>query len=85
MESELLEKLAALEHEQWAHWMKYFFEKCFTIQMKLGVAVKIEQKDFDRWSRQMKTPYNLLSEKEKNSDREWAKKTLSLIESSKRN
>ena len=79
--TELLEKLAALEHEQWAHWMRYFFEKCFTIQMKLGVAVKIDQKDFDRWTKQMQTPYSLLTEKEKDSDREWASKVLQIMSS----
>ena len=32
-----------------------------------------------RWQRQIKTPYAELSEKEKDSDREWADKAIALI------
>lgn len=45
MKPEVVEALAALEHEQWAHWTKYAD----------------------------------LSEKEKESDREWARKVLEII------
>ena len=40
-----------------------------------------EEKDelIERWRRQMNTPYAELSEKEKDSDREWAKKLIDLL------
>lgn len=40
----------------------------------------IETEDLKRWKRQMNTPYSELSEKEKDSDREWAKKILKLFQ-----
>jgi hypothetical protein len=36
-------------------------------------------KNIERWKRQVKTPYRELSEKEKDSDREWAQKVISII------
>jgi hypothetical protein len=66
---ELLEKLADLEHQQWAHWTQYMLNN-FT------------EENIARWRRQIETPYDNLSEKEKESDRKWAKKVLSLIENS---
>lgn len=62
----LREKLAAHEHEQWAHWTKYMLDN-------------LTPSNIERWKRQIETPYENLSEKEKNSDREWADKTLLLI------
>lgn len=61
--SELIEKLAKLEHEQWVHWVKYMAEN-FT------------KENMERWERQIKTPYEKLSEEEKEKDRMWAKKVL---------
>lgn len=66
---ELLEKLADLEHQQWAHWTQYMLNN-------------LTEENIARWRRQIETPYNNLSEKEKESDRKWAKKVLSLIENS---
>ena len=68
---DLLEKLAALEHEQWAHWMKYMIPN-YTPENVL------------RWSEQANTSYEELSEKEKESDREWARKVLSLLNQERR-
>lgn len=64
----LLENLANLEHEQWSHWTKYFLANYF-------------KENIERWRLQSHTPYNDLSEKEKESDREWARKVLELIDS----
>lgn len=62
----ILEKLADLEHKQWAHWAKYMMTKIH------------DEDSFRRWERQIKTPYFKLSEEEKESDREWARKAISL-------
>lgn len=61
-----IEKLAALEHEQWAHWTKYMLDN-LTIDNIL------------RWVRQIVTPYAELSEAEKKSDRIWAQKVIDCI------
>lgn len=62
----LLEDLAALEHEQWAHWTRYMLDH-------LG------PENIARWRRQIEAPYKSLSEREKESDRKWARKVLSLL------
>lgn len=51
-----LEKMAALEHERWSRW--YLWEK-------QNWSLENEA----RWDRQANTPYEELSEKEKESDR----------------
>lgn len=56
----VIERLAELEHEQWVHWTKYFLEN-------------LTDKNIRRWKRQIKTPYKKLTEKEKQSDRYWAR------------
>jgi hypothetical protein len=65
-EFELLERLAELEHEQWAHWMNYMF-------------ANRTPENIARWKKQAKTSYFELSEKEKESDREWARKVLQIL------
>lgn len=62
-----VEALAALEHEQWAHWTRYMLDN--------ATAENIE-----RWRRQIDTPYEALTEKEKESDRVWARKVLDALE-----
>ena len=57
------ERLSALEHEQWAHWTKYMLDN-------------LTPENIARWRKQIDTPYGKLSEKEKDSDRTWAKKVL---------
>jgi small nuclear ribonucleoprotein (snRNP)-like protein len=61
-----IEKLAALEHEQWAHWTRY-------------LITHFDKDNVWRWLQQCATPYEELSEKEKESDREWAKKVIDLL------
>ena len=63
----LVEKLAALEQDQWAHWTKYMLSN-------------LTDENIERWKKQIDTPYSELSEKEKDSDREWAQKVLDIIE-----
>jgi L-rhamnose mutarotase len=83
----LRERLAGLEHEQWAHWTRYSQVKLKEIiEYEAGPAAwnRIEADPvMQRWIRQMETPYAELTEKEKDSDREWAQKVLDLLEDSK--
>lgn len=56
---DLLEKLADLEHRQWAHWTRYMLDN-------------YTEENVERWRRQILTSYCDLSDSEKDSDRTWA-------------
>ena len=62
----LREQLAALEHEQWAHWTRYLLDN-------------LTPENAERWRRQCETPYDQLTEAEKASDRAWADKVLAIV------
>lgn len=63
---EIIEKLAELEHEQWSRWVKY-------------MIYAYGPENIKKWQKQAETKYNDLSEKEKESDREYAIKVLELL------
>ena len=72
--TELREQLAALAHAQWSGWMRHLFSKLYMLP-NLGVdqqGYRMRQIEYDRWLRQVKTPYADLSEAEKESDRKEA-------------
>ena len=70
---EQIERLAALAHEQWSGWMRYLFAQC----PELYTGSRLIPLDWvQRWMRQMNTPYAELSETEKDSDREEARRVL---------
>ena len=78
---EIIEKLAAIEHIRWAHWQKYLHSKCYRIPSdKYGADIAFPVELFDRWERQINTPYAMLSDREKQSDREEVMKYWPLIE-----
>jgi len=64
----MLEDVAALEHEQWAHWTRYMLDN-------------LTPENVARWRRQIATPYAELSDTEKMSDREWASRVIRLVSS----
>lgn len=70
---ELLENLAATEHERWSGWMKYQAEKTGKTHPVSGEVYE------DRWKRQSQTAYAQLPEAERESDRIEARKTLAII------
>lgn len=63
----LLEPLAEMEHERWAHWQRYLHSKC---SRNDDGSLTIPNELVMRWERQIKTPYHNLTEAEKESDRE---------------
>jgi hypothetical protein len=89
-EDVLLEKLADLEHQQWGHWTRYYLT---TLQMKLsgktpGFCVECgtpdpeahaEDCNMGRWDRQASTNYADLTEKEKDTDRDWAMRVINAV------
>ena len=54
------ERLAELEHEQWAHWTDY-------------MLAHSSPENVVRWVKQCATSYHELSEEEKENDRKWAR------------
>lgn len=74
------EQLADVQHEIWSHWMKWVFEICPKhYDDSSGSSVCIPPELVERWTRQINTPYDVLSEKEKDSDRHQADKTLAVV------
>lgn len=70
------EKLADVQHGIWVHWMAYLFS-CSTTNLDGSVTIPAEK--VERWKRQMNTTYTELTNKEQDSDREQADKTLLVI------
>lgn len=64
---DLIELLAAAEHERWAHWQSYVHQ--VSIANSDG-SLTIPAEMVAKWHRQMHTTYSELSETEKKSDRE---------------
>ncbi len=80
----LKEQLAAIEHERWADWQRYMHSKMRGNALlgsdgPYGYYVSAGQ--FEGWERQINTPYDELSEREKDSDREQVERYWPLIES----
>ena len=63
--SDIIERLAAHEHEQWAHWTRYMLDN-------------LTEENIARWRQQIETDYQDLSESEKESDRQWARKAIAV-------
>lgn len=73
----LIEQLAEKEHASWARWMHYLFSKCESLP---DGSVVIPSELVTRWKRQTYTPYEKLSEREKQSDRDEVAHILPIIE-----
>lgn len=70
------ECLADYAHETWCGWMGYLFQHG---TFNPDGTFTIDAEHVIRWNRQIKTPYQLLSESEKESDRAEANHILRLI------
>jgi hypothetical protein len=82
-----IELLAEAVHEVWANWMRYMLaqgriEQSYDIYTMSDAPKEwvMPADKLERWTWQMETPYDDLSEKEKESDREIALQYLQLIE-----
>lgn len=80
-DNQLLERLAATQHEIWAHWMEYLFS---VSRANPDGSVTIPAEKVARWRTQMRTTYAALAESEKESDREQAVKVLAALDDSGR-
>lgn len=72
----LVEKLAAIEHERWAHWQRYMHGKG---ERQPDGSLVLPAELVRRWDTQIATDYADLSESEKVSDREQVRRYLPLI------
>ena len=72
----MFEKIAELEHIQWAGWMEYIFQKSVLNQ---DGTVTIPKWAVERWTRQMNTTYLELPDEEKQSDRKEAARVMEII------
>lgn len=75
-ERELIEQLADAEHASWAHWMEYLFS---VSTMHADGSCTIPSASVQHWQRQVRTPYDNLTEREKQSDRDEVAKILPFI------
>ena len=81
-DKELREKLSAIEHERWADWQRYVHSVCYENKGIGGepTGELIIPSELARgWERQIGTPYQELTEKEKDSDREQVDRYWQLI------
>jgi hypothetical protein len=74
----VIEELAAIEHERWAHWQRYVHGKA--MRGRDG-SLTIPADLVSRWERQIETPYSALSEPEKQSDRDQVRRYLPVLAS----
>jgi hypothetical protein len=75
-DQQLIEKLAAIEHERWAHWQKYLHSKLKSV--KDGWLMS--ESDFEHWQSQIERKYDDLTEAEKDSDREQVARYFPLVQ-----
>lgn len=76
-ETELREKLAAIEHRRWADWQRWMHKE---VGYKVDGALWIPAKDVERWEVQISQSYYELSDREKASDMEQVDRYWPLIE-----
>ena len=73
----VLEAVAAVEHERWSHWQRYMHSKC---RHNADGSLTIPPELAERWGRQMSTPYEALTDAEKDSDREQAREFIAALQ-----
>lgn len=76
--ADLLEPLAAIEHDRWSHWQRYVHSKC--IRQRDG-SLLVPADLVARWEKQIEMKYADLSEQERESDREQVRKYLPIVAS----
>jgi glycerophosphoryl diester phosphodiesterase len=69
-----------MEHIRWAKWQNYLHSFLKWNEENYGWILPHEQKD--RWQTQIQTPYSMLSEKEKESDRKESRNYIPFLISS---
>lgn len=73
---ELIDRLAAMEHERWAHWQRYVHDHG---ERQNDGSLVIPAELVTRWDTQIATVYADLSAKEQQSDQEQVRRYLPII------
>lgn len=71
-----VDRLAAIEHERWAHWQRYVHDQC---QPQEDGSLVLPAELVVRWETQIRTPYPELSPQEQESDREQVRRYLPTV------
>lgn len=74
--TDLREVVAGIQHDIWAHWMRYLFSMA---RHNPDGSVTISAEHAQRWTRQMETSYPDLTEREQESYRHQADKVLAAM------
>lgn len=69
--------MARIQHDIWAHWMKYLFSCCKKVDNSDSVIIPADK--VLSWKKQMQTPYDELSAEEKEADREVVRKFFCVL------
>jgi hypothetical protein len=77
-ENDLIEELAALEHERWAHWQRFMHQQG---KRQLDGSLILPSDLIEKWDRLIRTPYAQLTDKEQESDREQVLRYLPVVRS----
>ena len=72
----VVEQLASIEHDRWAHWQRYIHTHC---ERRADGSLVIPPDLVARWERQIKTAFVDLSEDERESDRQQVRKYLPVV------
>ena len=84
---QLLEELSALEHDQWIHWSKSVYDSIEKLISLIDIGnlseedaefIETQKARLARWESYW-VDYDELTEKVKEQDREYARKTIELI------
>src|SRR4051812_47661623 len=78
---EIKEQLAAIEHERWSDWQKYMMGLAKPdFDQEAETMFTYTTTEFNRWWKQIETPYAQLSDREKASDMEQVNRYWPIIE-----
>jgi hypothetical protein len=73
----LLEELASIEHQRWSDWQRWLHCQC---ERRDDGSLVIPAHLVERWERQISTPYEHLTDEEKQADRDQVARYWPLIE-----
>lgn len=71
-----IDRLAAIEHDRWAHWQQYLHDQC---ERRDDGSLVIPAELVSRWEQQICTPYVDLTPEEQESDREQVRRYLPAV------
>lgn len=71
-----IDRLAAVEHERWAHWQRYMHEKGTRLD---DGSLVLPAELIERWDEQIAKPFHALSPEEQESDREQVRRYVPLM------